>query len=49
MFLVLPRFDTRWKFQEMYKFRDKMVEELGLELLAELHGQDPDLPVLLHG
>ena len=24
--------DTQWKFQEMYSFRDKMVEEMGLEL-----------------
>ena len=24
--------DTRWKFQEMYRFRDQMVEEMGLDL-----------------
>ncbi|MGH8393190.1 MAG: sulfate adenylyltransferase subunit CysD, partial [Pseudomonas sp.] len=29
--------DTRWKFQEMYKFRDKMVEELGLELITHVN------------
>lgn len=26
--------DTTWKFQEMYEFRDKMVKDLGLELLT---------------
>ena len=26
--------DTRWKFQEMYRFRAKMVEEMGLELIT---------------
>jgi len=26
--------DTRWKFREMYAFRDRMVRELGLELLV---------------
>ena len=29
--------DTRWKFQEMYKFRDKMVEELGLDLITHVN------------
>ncbi|MFJ2529592.1 sulfate adenylyltransferase subunit CysD, partial [Pseudomonas helmanticensis] len=29
--------DTRWKFQEMYKFRDKMVEELGLDLITHIN------------
>ncbi len=26
--------DTRWKFQEMYSFREKMVKEYGLELIT---------------
>ena len=26
--------DTRWKFQEMYRFREKMVNEYGLDLLT---------------
>lgn len=26
--------DTQWKFQEMYRFRDRMVEEMGLELIT---------------
>lgn len=29
--------DTRWKFQEMYTFRDKMVEELGLDLITHVN------------
>jgi sulfate adenylyltransferase subunit 2 len=29
--------DTRWKFKEMYKFRTKMVEEYGLELITHIN------------
>ena len=29
--------DTRWKFQEMYSFRTKMVEEMGLELITHVN------------
>ncbi|MFA7945626.1 sulfate adenylyltransferase subunit CysD [Pseudomonas brenneri] len=29
--------DTQWKFQEMYKFRDRMVEELGLDLITHVN------------
>ena len=29
--------DTQWKFQEMYKFRDKMVAEMGLELITHVN------------
>ena len=29
--------DTRWKFQEMYRFRDKMVKELDLNLLVHIN------------
>ncbi len=29
--------DTRWKFQEMYRFREKMVNEYGLELITHIN------------
>ena len=29
--------DTRWKFQEMYRFRDKMVAEMGLDLITHVN------------
>lgn len=29
--------DTRWKFQEMYRFRDRMVEEMGLDLITHIN------------
>ncbi|MFI8744971.1 sulfate adenylyltransferase subunit CysD [Pseudomonas sp. NPDC077186] len=29
--------DTRWKFQEMYRFREKMVSEYGLDLLTHIN------------
>ncbi len=29
--------DTTWKFQDMYRFRDRMVKELGLELLVHVN------------
>ncbi len=29
--------DTRWKFQEMYTFRSRMVEEMGLELITHIN------------
>lgn len=29
--------DTRWKFQEMYRFRDRMVEEMGLDLITHVN------------
>ncbi|AWT11232.1 MULTISPECIES: sulfate adenylyltransferase subunit CysD [Stutzerimonas] len=29
--------DTRWKFQEMYAFRSRMVEEMGLELITHIN------------
>ena len=29
--------DTRWKFQEMYRFRDQMVEEMGLDLITHIN------------
>ena len=30
----LMHVDTRWKFRDMYSFRDRMVKELGLELIS---------------
>ena len=43
--------DTRWKFQEMYRFRDRMVEELGLELLTHVNpdGIAQDISPITHG
>lgn len=29
--------DTRWKFQEMYQFRDRMVKEMNLDLLVHIN------------
>jgi sulfate adenylyltransferase subunit 2 len=29
--------DTRWKFQEMYRFREKMVNEYGLDLITNIN------------
>jgi len=29
--------DTRWKFQEMYRFREKMVSDMGLELITHVN------------
>ena len=29
--------DTRWKFQEMYRFREKMVSEMGLDLITHIN------------
>ncbi len=30
----LLHIDTTWKFQEMYKFRDKVVKDIGMELIV---------------
>jgi len=29
--------DTRWKFQEMYRFREKMVSDMGLDLITHVN------------
>lgn len=29
--------DTRWKFREMYEFRDRMVESIGMKLLVHIN------------
>lgn len=43
--------DTRWKFQEMYAFRTKMVEELGLDLITHINpdGVAQDINPFTHG
>ena len=43
--------DTRWKFKEMYAFRDKMVEDLGLDLLVHVNpdGVAQGINPLTHG
>ncbi|UVE18578.1 sulfate adenylyltransferase subunit CysD [Pseudomonas sp. LS44] len=43
--------DTRWKFQEMYSFRDKMVAEMGLDLITHINpdGVAQDINPFTHG
>jgi len=43
--------DTRWKFQEMYSFRDKMVADLDLNLLTHSNpdGIAQDINPFVHG
>lgn len=43
--------DTRWKFQEMYKFRDQMVKEMNLDLLVHINpdGIKQDINPFVHG
>lgn len=43
--------DTRWKFREMYAFRDRMVDQLGLELLVHVNpeGVAKDINPFTHG
>jgi len=43
--------DTRWKFQEMYSFRDKMVAEMGLDLITHVNpeGIAQDINPFTHG
>src|SRR3546814_9992959 len=43
--------DTRWKFQDMYAFRDKMVKELGMKLLVHINpdGVAKDINPFTHG
>ena len=43
--------DTRWKFREMYAFRDRMVAELGLRLLVHVNpeGVEKDINPFTHG
>ena len=43
--------DTRWKFREMYTFRDQMVRETGVELLVHINpeGVEKDINPFTHG
>ena len=43
--------DTRWKFQEMYSFREKMVTEFELNLLTHTNpdGIEQDINPFVHG
>ena len=43
--------DTRWKFRDMYAFRDRMAKELGLELLVHINpdGVAKDINPFTHG
>ncbi|MBK1672636.1 sulfate adenylyltransferase subunit CysD [Ectothiorhodospira shaposhnikovii] len=43
--------DTRWKFREMYAFRDRMARELGLDLLVHINpdGVEKDINPFTHG
>ena len=43
--------DTRWKFRDMYAFRDKMVKELGLDLRVHINpeGVEKDINPFTHG
>jgi sulfate adenylyltransferase subunit 2 len=42
----LLHIDTRWKFREMYAFRDRMARELGIELLVHINpdGIEKNIP-----
>ncbi|MBL4711938.1 MAG: sulfate adenylyltransferase subunit CysD [Gammaproteobacteria bacterium] len=43
--------DTRWKFQEMYQFRDEMVKAIGMELIVHTNpeGIEKDVNPFDHG
>jgi len=43
--------DTRWKFRDMYSFRDKMAKELGMKLLVHINpdGVEKDINPFTHG
>ncbi|MBA1265684.1 sulfate adenylyltransferase subunit CysD [Stutzerimonas stutzeri] len=43
--------DTRWKFQEMYSFRDRMVTEMDLDLITHVNpdGVAQDINPFTHG
>ncbi|MFH7407643.1 phosphoadenosine phosphosulfate reductase domain-containing protein, partial [Pseudomonas syringae group genomosp. 7] len=43
--------DTRWKIQEMYRFRDQMVEEMRLDLITHInpHGLPQGINPFTHG
>ena len=43
--------DTRWKFQEMYRFRTRMAQETGMDLLVHINpeGVEKDINPFTHG
>ncbi len=41
----LLHIDTTWKFQEMIRFRDKTVSDLGLELIVHINQQGLDMGI----
>jgi sulfate adenylyltransferase subunit 2 len=43
--------DTRWKFRDMYQFRDRMARELGLDLIVHINpeGVAKDINPFTHG
>ncbi len=43
--------DTRWKFQEMYRFRDRMAQETGMDLLVHINpdGVEKNINPFTHG
>ncbi len=43
--------DTRWKFREMYEFRDQMVKNLGLKLISHINpeGIEKNINPFTHG
>ncbi|RUR27857.1 sulfate adenylyltransferase subunit CysD [Vreelandella andesensis] len=43
--------DTRWKFRAMYEFRDKMAEDIGMDLLVHINpeGVEKDINPFTHG
>lgn len=43
--------DTRWKFREMYEFRDRMAKELGMDLLVHINPEavEKDINPFTHG
>jgi sulfate adenylyltransferase subunit 2 len=43
--------DTRWKFQEMYQFRDQMARDAGMDLLVHINpdGVQKDINPIDHG
>jgi sulfate adenylyltransferase subunit 2 len=47
----LMHIDTRWKFQAMYDFRDKMAQESGMDLLVHINpdGIEKDINPFDHG
>jgi len=47
----LMHIDTRWKFRAMYEFREKMAEEVGMDLLVHTNpeGVEKDINPFTHG